>query len=272
MTNPLNYVIALSELINRRESQKIVVKDLLLIVVVFIVFFLLASILDFDIPDFIFFIVGTVLFILTLILFKWILVTLTKLFNINSFYSWDLNNFQSDWIFQGILSKNDEEECLTLTDSDAGCILANKEWKNFSMTFNFKLHHESGFGLIFHANNIDHYLMFKIQNDQAIMPHYRNKDGWQILTQGIGKQLDLENGKWYECSFEVQAKSVLLTVNGHTIQFYISNFLILNHITNNPNLLDNPFMIPVTSTSGSVGFRAHSKEKVSFKNVEVKKK
>ena len=271
MENALDYVVSLSELIKQQESRRKLALDLLFFLVAFIITVILLTYFNIEIPNIIFYIIGLILLIYLILALRWFGETLIKAFTITSFYQWSLRNFLNDWIFQGILEKNDQDDFLTLTDSDAGCILKNKTWKNFEMTFEFYVANEHGFGLIYRAKSIDNYLMFKIQSNQKVTPHYRNKDGWQILLQGISNSTikDIEN-KWNTGKIQVNGKMVSLTVNDQKFTYIIPDNVIINHITNLKSALNNPLVVPMNCDEGSIGFRAHSGEKVKFKNIKIK--
>ncbi|MFH1749641.1 MAG: family 16 glycoside hydrolase [bacterium] len=270
MENPLDYVVSLSRLIKQKESRQALKIDLFFVFIALFISIILLTILDIKVPDIIFYTTGLILITYLILLIRWVIEQLTITFSISHHYKWSLENYLKDWTFQGILKIDKINQCLILTDSDAGCIIKNKSWKNFEMTFEFNAANEHGFGLIYHAKENDNYLMFKIQTNQKIVPHYRNKDGWQILLQGISDEVvkNIEN-KWNIGNIVVTGREVFLKINDQEFFYNIPDNVIINHITNLKNALNNPLIVPVTCSEGSIGFRAHSEEKLLFRNIKI---
>ncbi|MDD5039642.1 MAG: hypothetical protein PHY34_00665 [Patescibacteria group bacterium] len=186
-------------------------------------------------------------------------------------YSWDSQTVLHDWRFQGILRSDQARKALVLTDSDAGCILHRRSWKNFTFKFSFLIGNEHGFGVVFRAQDLENYLMFKVNPGQPISFHYRDSGSWQIL-KGSGPAVTLPIGKWVEGSLEVREQQAKLELNGTTIDYVLPNFAILNYVVSkDQQRVENPLVIPITHNRGSVGFRAFGDEELHFKDVTVER-
>ncbi|MFA5134197.1 MAG: hypothetical protein WC505_00200 [Patescibacteria group bacterium] len=182
-------------------------------------------------------------------------------------YEWDATRVVKDWKFQGILRSDDDKRALVLTDSDAGCVLSRRSWKNFKLAFAFRVSNERGFGIIFRARDLENYLMFKVNPGQQARFHYRESGSWQIL-RGVGQPIHFPIGTWLNGSLEVKGQHVNLKIGDAALAYLIPNVAILNHIVETQKT-NNPLTIPVAHKRGSVGFRAAGDEELSFKAVTV---
>lgn len=54
-------------------------------------------------------------------------------------FSWNITNGLRDWDFQGNVVVDEGEEAIHIIQSDLGFILKKREWKDYEMSFKFKL-------------------------------------------------------------------------------------------------------------------------------------
>lgn len=192
--------------------------------------------------------------------------------------TWQSRNYSTvkpkidDWNFQGLIGIDEQEGAIWLTDSEAGCFLRSCDWKNCQINFQAKCENDSGFGILFRVQDLEHYWMFKLNPGQNLSDHYRTERGWQILKQL--PQVNFEVNKWYDYKLVIYGKKVKLEVNDYSVEYYLSDSVILNHPFFPLNISDiksatNILTLPNNYGHGSVGFRACGGEKVYFRKLQV---
>lgn len=177
-----------------------------------------------------------------------------------------------EWNFQGLMGTDKQEGAIWLTDSFAGCFLKSREWRNCKITFQAKCIDKEGFGILFRVQDLEHYWMFKLNPGQNVADHFRTERGWQILHQL--PQINFETNTWYNFQLVICDSLVKLEVNDFSMEYHLSDSVILNHPFFPINIADikldtNILTLPNNYRFGSVGFRASGGEKVYFRKLKV---
>lgn len=177
-----------------------------------------------------------------------------------------------EWSFQGLIGVDEQENAIWLTDSEAGCYLRSRDWKNCQIHFQAKCKDATGFGILFRVQDLEHYWMLKLNPGQNLSDHFRTERGWQILQQL--PQVNFEANKWYDFQLVIYINKVKLEVNNNSVEYYLPASVILNHPFFPINIADikldtNILTLPNNYRYGSVGFRACGGEKVYFRKLTV---
>lgn len=177
-----------------------------------------------------------------------------------------------EWNSQGLIGIDEQEDAIWLTDSEAGCYLRLREWRNCQINFQAKCKDATGFGILFRVQDLEHYWMFKLNPGQNLSDHFRTERGWQILKQL--PQVNFEINKWYDFQLVIFNNEVKLEFNGNSVQYYLPASVILNNPFFPINISDikldtNILTLPNNYRYGSVGFRACGGEKVYFRKLKV---
>lgn len=183
-------------------------------------------------------------------------------------------------IAQGTIDYDQNNRAVIITDSDAGCMIKNREWRFFNVTFDVLVTNDNGFGFLFRAKALDHYLMFKFNPGQSPRFHFRYKYGWEILAP-VGAVISLKPNQWTHFDITLDKHNDLtVQIDSYVFTARITNEAILNYIAASflpkgfgpdPNERDKSLLVPIDELqSGSVGFRTYNDEKILFKNLKVK--
>lgn len=151
---------------------------------------------SFDMPGIFYNILLLIGLVLLVIFFLWIWERVLYLsLEIRTLFKDEINSIPriSKWIFQGSLKI--EGEFLEITASDAGCLIKDRLYKNFLMTFNLKILNGGRAGIIFRAQDLENYLMIQIvladvkySDDTSgtiiydIIPHIRFSGNWETFN------------------------------------------------------------------------------------------
>lgn len=105
------------------------------------------------------------------------------------------DNSSNNWNYNGYI--NFSNSFLTISSSRAGCLLKNRYWKNFIMSFDMEfspnnIQIQNRMGIIFRADDHDNYFMIEIGSDiesqavddkekcpLSVKPHVRYRGGWE---------------------------------------------------------------------------------------------
>lgn len=186
----------ISQFLNFKDRKQLIIDVFLWLVSASLVFGVLAllNVFSFWIPINIYIpetILVALLFLVIILFFRllkdskrWIEIISNK----DKVFSYEIGDWPGLWSFNGGSEFKPEE--LKINSSRAGCLLENHYWKNFSMSFEVKLHEENKqdqklFGVIFRAKDLDNYFMLEIgfyDGINRIKPHVRYRGGWEELA------------------------------------------------------------------------------------------
>lgn len=198
-------------------------------------------------------------------------------------YRMDPNRFHSDWEFQGLFVKKqkDDRESIYLANSDLGCVIRNKVWRNYEMKLDFwvssknkyqkgwyKNDYLSGFGVIVRAQDLKNYYMIKIDGE-GIKPHIRRHGYWE--THKPISDWELKEGdcnSWIPLELIMKNDNVVIKIGGKCVGAYI---LPIDAAV--PPVSEETSFVLTSSIPfrkyGSVGVRATSNEEVYISNLKV---
>lgn len=202
-------------------------------------------------------------------------------------YKWDLTHSLEDWEFQGNVVIDKKEKAIHIINSNLGLILKKREWKNYQMTFEFKLPKtpalspidekgnqlRRGFGVIYRAKNLGEYYMLKI-DQSGYLPHVRH-----ILWENNGPifktQLSiLDQDKWIKTKFVMLNKHLWVQVGKDKFDFTLPTHSNVSKDqtsrTPSQQIEDLPYSKIPFRDRGSIGFRSSGLEEVYIKNLIVK--
>lgn len=232
------------------------------------------------------FILNTFFILIWIVLYILFKRLFTYLFRIAiSFYPYTFRsaNWPSKWLFQGrILLLDNEKDTLCITDSNSGCILKNRYWKNFEMKFKCKFPKDEKnpiLGIIFRATNLSDFFMIQINNDdndsnygRRINPHVRVEGVWEPFV-GPTLSQSLKPGEFFD---------VLLKVEGFKSELFINDRKELEWIlpTNtdvrisSSDSKDTSYVpkLGFRDIYGMVGFRSYSNEKAIIKSIRIERR
>lgn len=202
-------------------------------------------------------------------------------------YIWDLTCSLEDWDFQGNVVIDKKEKAIHIINSNLGLILKKREWKNYQMTFEFKLPKtpnlspadekgnqlRRGFGVIYRAKNLGEYYMLKI-DQSGYLPHVRHilweNNGPIFKTQLSASDQD----KWIKTKFVMYDKHLWVQVGKDKFDFTIPTHSNVSKDQNSrissQQIEDLPYSKIPFRDSGSIGFRSSGLEEVYIKNLIVK--
>ncbi len=232
-----------------------------------------------------------VVLVLLYIYFIYLLLYLTwgSRFNfpfIRKGYKWNITKGLSDWDFQGNIIVDQEEKAIHIVQSELGCIVRNRNWKNFTMTFEFKIPDppllspqdtegnrqlRRGFGIIYRAKKLGEYYMIKI-DENGCLPHVRNlywENNGPIWKLKIDKN-DLN--KWISITLVMIENKLTIEINNTKFSFMLPTHSNVHRDTKYPysdGLESRPFVPILFRNSGSVGFRSAPFEEVFIRNFKV---
>ncbi len=207
-----------------------------------------------------------------------LLLGFLKLFRNTYRVVWQSRNYErqtpsiDDWNFQGLIGVDRKNNAIWLTDSEAGCYLRSRAWRSCEITFQAKCENDSGFGILFRVQDLEHYWMFKINPNQNVSDHFRTERGWQILKQLPVATMSVN--QWTDFKLTLEDDKVVLKINILPVEYYLPDSVILNSPFFPINIaqasLDkNILTLKNNYYSGSVGLRACGGEKVYFRNFKV---
>ncbi|MEK7534294.1 MAG: hypothetical protein AAB600_03045 [Patescibacteria group bacterium] len=201
-------------------------------------------------------------------------------------YKWNLNKGLSDWDFQGNIIVDQEEKTIHIVQSELGCIVRNRNWKNFTLTFEFKIPDppllspqdtegnkqlRRGFGIIYRAKQLGEYYMIKI-DENGCLPHVRNlywENNGPIWKPKIDKS-DLN--KWISITLVMIENTLTIEIKSAKFSFMLPTHSNVHHDTNYPygdGSESRPFVPILFRNSGSVGFRSAPFEEVFIRNFRI---
>ena len=189
----------------------------------------------------------------------------------------------SDWEFQGLFVKKekDDRESFYLANSDLGCVIRNKVWRNYEMKLDFwvssknkyqkgwyKNDYLSGFGVIVRAQDLKNYYMIKIDGE-GIKPHMRRHGYWETHKPIDDWELKQDDcNSWIPLEVIVKNDNVVIKINGRRVGAYILPI----DAAVPPVSEEEPFLLTSSipfRKYGSVGFRAAGNEEVYISNLDV---
>lgn len=229
------------------------------------------------------------IFTLTLILYfviAWIGIKMSNNFWAKRKYKWSPENDLYDFDFQGNIVVDAQEQAIHIIKSELGCIVKNRNWKNFQMKFDFMIPKvptmspkeddqkgqlRRGFGIIYRADSLGKYYMLKIDSN-GYLPHVRNilwENNGKIFNTSLAKN-DLD--KWISAKLSMADNFLSVSIGIDKFSFLIP--------THSSVHKDTRFRIGEESDSapyskipfreyGSVGFRSAPFEEVYIRNLAV---
>lgn len=226
-------------------------------------------------------------FIATLIAYFvliWLISLLRKDLLVKREYEWDIKNGLHDFDFQGNIIIDEKKKAIHIIQSELGCIVRGRNWKNFVMEFDFlipktpsfspedeeKNQLRRGFGIIYRAEGIGRYYMLKI-DITGYLPHVRN-----ILWENNGpihrSSLNINNlDQWIHAKLSMKDNFLTTETGTDRLCFLIPTHSLAKENTEYPLKSETkPFSRIPFRDSGSVGFRSAPFEEVYIKNLEVK--
>lgn len=215
----------------------------------------------------------------TVTLFVVVLLTIKDKILMGRDYRWVPEKGLSDWDFQGNVGVDAEMGALHIIQSDLGCVIKGRKWRNFDMSFKFKIPREDnqlgkGFGIIYRAFQLGQYYMLKVDSI-GYQPHVRN-----VLWENNGRlektTLTPSNlGEWVEANISVRDCTVSAKIGPDVFSFGIPTYS--NIQRNYPEesyekskFENSPYDKIPFYLSGSVGFRSAPSEEVYIKDLEVR--
>lgn len=220
----------------------------------------------------------------------WIRVQLLKDFLVKRKYKWEIENELNDFKFQGNIVVDKQEKAIHIIQSELGCIIKNRNWKNFDMKFEFKIPKvpthspedeeknqlRRGFGIIYRAGQLGKYYMLKVDKT-GYLPHVRN-----IFWENNGKIFDTsitvnDLGNWIIAKLSMRDNYLFIKIGRDKFEFTIPTHSLVNK--NYPKeagqydsekLESLPFSKITFRNFGSVGFRSAPFEEVYIRNLEIK--
>lgn len=191
----------------------------------------------------------------------------------------------TDWEFQGNVLFNKNTKVIHIIQSNLGLILKNREWKDYEMTFKFKIplkatysHQDEennqlrrGFGVIFRAKKLGEYYMLKIDSG-GYKPHVRDiyweNNGTILNTRLKKKQLN----KWINAYLRMENNHLFIRIGVDKFDFEIPTHsdIAKDHTESSKSLDDLPYTKISFRNKGSVGFRSASTEEVYIKEMTVR--
>lgn len=199
-------------------------------------------------------------------------------------YRMDPDRFERDWEFQGLFvkSEKDARHSIYLANSDLGCVIRNKVWRNYKMNLDYwvssknkytggwykKEEFLSGFGVIVRAQDLKNYYMIKIDGE-GMKPHIRRHGYWETHKPIGGWELkEKDCDSWIPLEVIVNNDNVVIKIRGRSVGAYI-----LPIATAVPPVSEKPSFLLTSSVPfreyGSVGFRAAGNEEVYISNLKV---
>ncbi len=204
-------------------------------------------------------------------------------------YRWSPDKGLSEWEFQGNIIVDHKEKALHIVQSDLGCIIRNRSWKNFTMSFEFKIPDppplspqetegnrqlRRGFGIIYRAKHLGEYYMIKI-DENGCLPHVRNlywENNGPIWKPKLNRN-DLN--RWVEIKLTLIENNLTIEMKGQKFDFLIPTHSTVHREAVSPEEYQSkaeshPFLPIKFRNSGSVGFRSAHFEEVLIRNLNVK--
>lgn len=200
-------------------------------------------------------------------------------------YSWNKSYGLRDWDFQGNVVIDEKQDAIHVINSNLGLILKNRRWKDYEMTFKFKMlsnpvlspkdeqnnQLRRGFGVIYRAKNLGEYYMLKI-DASGYSPHVRNvlwENNGPIFHTALTKS-DLN--KWIGAKLIMKDKCLTVELGKDKFDFFIpthSNVSTSKEIDENNNFKNIPYSKIPFRNEGTVGFRSSGCEEVYIKDLLV---
>ena|SRR3989338_9355610 len=204
-------------------------------------------------------------------------------------YNWNPEKKLSDWEFQGNILVDSKENALHIVQSELGCIIRNRSWRNFMMSFEFKIPDppilspqdtegngqlRRGFGIIYRAKQLGEYYMIKV-DENGYLPHVRNlywENNGPIFKSNLIKS-DLN--KWMKVKLKLIDHQLTLSIKNDEFKFIIPTHSTAHKEADFPKSHEDkpqshPFLPISFRDYGSVGFRSAPLEEVFIKNIEIK--
>lgn len=200
-------------------------------------------------------------------------------------YRWDVRKGLSEWDFQGNVLVNQEEKFIHIVQSELGCIIRNRSWKNFTMSFEFKIPEppplsppdqegnkqlRRGFGIIYRAKQLGEYCMIKV-DENGFLPHVRNLY-WEN-NGPIGKhKLDKTHlNSWIPITLTVINKTLTIKMDDTSVSFPLPTHSNVTYdYKRKVEQAELHHFLPIHfSNYGSVGFRSAAFEEVFIKKLRV---
>lgn len=202
-------------------------------------------------------------------------------------YFWDYKKGLAEWDFQGNVLLDEKKQAIHLVQSDLGMIIKNREWKNFSMNFEFKIlskplfsqedeeknQFRRGFGIIYRAKQLGQYYMIKI-DESGISPHVRNlywENNGPLWKINFTKS-DLDT--WTQVKIKVVENILNISIKGNNHTFSLPTHSNAHRDKKYPyddEMESRPFSPISFRNSGSVGFRSAPLEEVFIRKILIKK-
>jgi len=241
--------------------------------------------LNLVLPDFL------VLFLISLLIFyiSVFFLLIIDFINDNRSYIWKHDRLLKDWEFQGsiTLEKDGSDDVINIKSSEIGAIIRNRSWKNFALSFEFKIPKkisygqspnenqlERGFGLIYRAKDLNQYYMLKIDKT-GYLPHIKNFQYWENMgpTVTIKKLNSSVLDSWVKAIFVMKENVLSVTIGGDKFKIFLPSYSIVSRKdfpdkTGEKEYEPYPFA-PIKYSSGTVGFRSYPLEEVFIKNFKV---
>lgn len=219
-----------------------------------------------------------------------LLLTIKDFFMNNRAYVWDHKYFLKDWVFQGsiVVDRDGQQDVLKIKTSEIGAVIKNRSWRNFTLTFDFKIptkisygdppnenQLERGFGIIYRAKDLNQYYMLKVDKT-GYLPHIKNYQYWEnngptVTTKKLGPSI-LDS--WVNVKLVMKNDILFIKIGSDEFNLYLPTHSIVSR-ENFPTRKDsegefkpNPYA-SIKYYSGTVGFRSYPLEEVYIKNLQV---
>lgn len=202
-------------------------------------------------------------------------------------YSWVVERGLCDWDFQGNIVVDENEEAIHIIQSDLGCIIKRGNWRNFDMSFQFKIPSklpygggpkesqlERGFGIIYRAKQLGQYYMLKVDKN-GYQPHVRN-----VLWENSGPvekaTLSTQNlDKWVYAKLSIRDNILTACIGDDQFSFGIPSYSNIQRGVHASEDYEKykfeslPYAKISFCNAGTVGFRSASLEEVYIRNLTV---
>lgn len=229
------------------------------------------------------FVVFFYLGILTLILIDF--------FKNNKSYIWRSDSLLKDWDFQGsiVIEEDGGDNVIKVKTSEVGAIVKNRSWKNFTLSFDFKIpakisygqkpkedQLERGFGIIYRAKNLNQYYMLKVDKT-GYLPHIKSYQYWENNgpTITIKKLTSSVLDTWITAKLVMRDNVLSVTIGSDHFNLFLPTYSIVNREKfpdetekHHDKYKPNPYA-PIKYSKGTIGIRSYPLEEVFIRNLKV---
>lgn len=186
-------------------------------------------------------------------------------------------DFPKEWEYQGNIRLDVDGKSLIIADSNSGCILKNRYWKNLEISFKciFPEADDAILGIIFRARSLADYLMIQINGKMNyINPHIRIEGKWETARLGtypIAKPI--QRNVTYKIKLRVVNRNAELFIdNEKQMDWNIPTNSEISSVLPKENLQDT-FVpkIDFRNKYGKIGFRAYQGEQAIISNLRIRR-